>query len=97
LLDLALEFGIFKKVSTRIELPDGSKAFEKNINENPEKYFTKEVMDDLEKMVALHFKYGSSVERDSDGVSDGEGSTPRLLREQLDGEDKQPAPKSEPI
>jgi len=77
LLDLALEFGIFKKVSTRIELPDGSKAFEKTINENPDKYFTKEVMDELEKMVGLHFKYGSSVERDAD---EGETS-PRLLSE----------------
>ena len=95
LLDLALEFGIFKKVSTRIELPDGSKAFEKNINENPEKYFTKEVMDELEKMVALHFKYGSSVERDAD---DGDSTAPRLLSESgEDGNGKQPAPKGEPI
>jgi hypothetical protein len=97
LLDLALEFGIFKKVSTRIELPDGSKAFEKNINENPEKYFTKEVMDELEKMVGQHFKYGSALERDSDGLADAEGSTPRLLREQLDGEGGQSAPRGTPI
>jgi len=95
LLDLALEFGIFKKVSTRIELPDGSKAFEKNINENPEKYFTKEVMDELEKMVALHFKYGSSVERDAD---DGDTTSPRLLSESReDGNSNQLPAKSEPI
>ena len=42
LMELAIEAGIFKKVSTRIELPDGTKTFGKTINENPEKYYTKE-------------------------------------------------------
>ena len=41
LVDLALESGVFTKTSTRITLADGSTAFEKNIYENPEKYFTK--------------------------------------------------------
>jgi hypothetical protein len=75
---LALEFGIFKKVSTRVELPDGSKAFEKNINENPEKYFTKEVMDELEKKVGAHFKYGSSMPAETSEESAGE---PQVLQE----------------
>jgi len=44
LLDLALKYGIFKNVSTRIELPDGSKTFGKTINNNPEKYFTEDIM-----------------------------------------------------
>ena len=43
LLQLGEEAGIFKKVSTRYEMPDGSKVFGKNVNENPDKYFTKEV------------------------------------------------------
>jgi RecA/RadA recombinase len=59
LVELALAAGIFKKVSTRIELPDGTTAFEKNINENPEKYFTKEVMERLEVVVGKEFKYGT--------------------------------------
>jgi hypothetical protein len=59
LVDIAVKYDIFKKVSTRIELPDGEKVFEKNINENPEKYFTKEVMEKLEVAVAKEFKYGS--------------------------------------
>jgi len=66
LLDLALEFGIFKKVSTRVELPDGSKVFEKNINDNPEKYFTQDIMKQLEEKVGQHFKYGSSAVKESD-------------------------------
>lgn len=60
LVDVALETGIFKKVSTRIELPDGSTAFEKNINDNPEKYFTPEVLKSLEDAVAKEFKYGTA-------------------------------------
>jgi RecA/RadA recombinase len=60
LTDIALTHGIFKKVSTRIELPDGTTAFEKNINENPEKYFTAEVMKRLEEAVAKEFKYGTA-------------------------------------
>lgn len=60
LVEIAINHGIFKKVSTRIELPDGTTAFEKNINENPEKYFTDEVMKRLEEAVAKEFKYGGS-------------------------------------
>lgn len=60
LTEIALNHNIFKKVSTRIELPDGTTAFEKNINENPEKYFTDEVMKRLEEAVAKEFKYGGS-------------------------------------
>ena len=48
LLDLALKHGIFKQVSTRIELPDGSKQYSKTIQNEPEKYFTKEIMEQLE-------------------------------------------------
>ena len=40
LLDLAIKYGMFKQVSTRIELPDGTKQYAKTINNDPEKYFT---------------------------------------------------------
>jgi len=58
LLDLALECGVFKSVSTRIELPDGTKTFGKTINNDPEKYFTEEVMAQLEEAASKEFKYG---------------------------------------
>ena len=58
LVDIAIKHEIFKKVSTRIELPDGSKAFEKQIYKTPEKYFTDDVMQKLEKAVASDFMYG---------------------------------------
>ena len=58
LLDLALKYGMFKQVSTRIELPDGTKQYAKTINNEPEKYFTKDVMDLLGEASAKEFRYG---------------------------------------
>ena len=58
LLDMAEDAGIFKKVSTRYELPDGTKQFGKTINEEPEKYFTKEVLDKIDEYAKKQFTYG---------------------------------------
>jgi hypothetical protein len=58
LLDIAEKYGIIKKVSTRYELSNGVKVFGKNINEEPEKFFTEDVMKRLEEAVAKEFKYG---------------------------------------
>ena len=58
LLDLAEKYDIIKKVSTRFELPDGRKVFGKAINNNPEEYFTDEIMAQLEVAAAKEFKYG---------------------------------------
>ena len=62
LLELGEEAGVFKKVSTRYEMPDGSKVFGKNINEDPEKYFTKEVLDKIDETAKRKFQYGSDEE-----------------------------------
>ena len=62
LLDLALKYGIFKSVSTRVELPDGTKTFGKTINNNPEKFFTEEVMTQLDECASKEFKYGNAKE-----------------------------------
>jgi len=58
LLDLALKYGMFKQVSTRIELPDGSKQYAKTINNEPEKFFTQDIMDLLNEAASKEFKYG---------------------------------------
>ena len=58
LLSLAEEAGIFKKVSTRYELPDGSKMFGKQIVEEPEKYFTKDILEKLNEFAKKTFLYG---------------------------------------
>jgi RecA/RadA recombinase len=58
LLDLAEKCGVFKKVSTRFELPDGTKQFGKTILNNPETYFTEEVMEKINEAAGKEFLYG---------------------------------------
>ena len=75
MLELAEEAGIFKKVSTRFELPDGSKMFGKQIMQTPEKYFTEDIMNQIDKYCQEKFLYGTTknndgVVRDSEESSD---------------------------
>ena len=62
LLELGEEAGVFKKVSTRYELPDGTKVFGKSINTEPEKYFTKEVLGKIDEYTKQKFTYGTDEE-----------------------------------
>ena len=55
LLDLAEKYDIIKKVSTRYEMPDGTKVFGKTINQEPEKYFTEDIMTKLEEVAKKEF------------------------------------------
>ena len=72
LLELAVKYGIFKQASTRIELPDGTTQFGKTINNNPEKYFTKEVLDQLNEVARQEFLYGNAIRTDDTQESDSE-------------------------
>ena len=58
LLDLAEKCEIFKKVGTRYDVGDGTTQFGKTINENPEKYFTPEIMQALDEAAKKEFSYG---------------------------------------
>jgi RecA/RadA recombinase len=60
LLELAEKYEIFKKVSTRFELPDGSKQFGKTILNEPEKYFTGDIMHKIDLAAETEFKYGAN-------------------------------------
>ena len=60
LLELAEKYDIFKKVSTRYELPDGSKQFGKTILNDPETYFTEDIMKQLDDAASKEFKYARS-------------------------------------
>jgi RecA/RadA recombinase len=64
LLDLAEKYQVFKKVSTRYELPDGTKEFGKTIMNNPEKYFTEDVMAILDEAAKKEFMYGLSTDNE---------------------------------
>ena len=59
LLELAIKYGIFKQVSTRIELPDGKTQFGKTIINNPDEYFTEEIMKQLDEAAEKEFRYGN--------------------------------------
>jgi RecA/RadA recombinase len=70
LLDMALAFGVFQKSSTRVLLPNGKSEFGKTINNNPEKYFTPDVMEKLEKVANEYFRYGSNIDEGISEVDD---------------------------
>ena len=58
LLELGEKHGVFSKVSTRYELPDGSKVFGKQILQEPDKYFTEDIMKQLDTVASKEFLYG---------------------------------------
>ena len=70
LLDLALKHNIFKQVSTRIELPDGSKTFGKTINNDPTKYFTDDILKQLDDVCSREFKYGETENNNPETAQD---------------------------
>lgn len=70
LLDFAVEAGLIKKVSTRYELPDGTKVFEKAILAKPETVFTQELLEKLDEYMKPKFTYTSTVA--SEEVTDDE-------------------------
>lgn len=69
LLGLAEQFGIVKKVSTRYEFPTGEKAFESQIKKDPKKFFTQDILNQIDEGCKKEFLYGKSeviVENDDD-------------------------------
>jgi RecA/RadA recombinase len=68
LLDLAEKYGIVKKISNKYEFPDGTKAFESQVKKNPEKFFTKEILDAIDEGCQADFMYGKYNEEVEDGT-----------------------------
>lgn len=68
LLDMAERYGVIKKVSTRYEMPDGSKHFGKSIYQEPAKFFTKDILDAINEGVKKEFSYGESVDTSEEEV-----------------------------
>lgn len=59
-LDFMESQGKVKRISKKVELPGGASAFESVVYKNPEKYFTKEVLDAAEEAASGEFLYGSA-------------------------------------
>lgn len=68
LLPIAEKYGIVKKVGNKYEFTDGSKAFEKTIYKNPEKYFTKEILDQIDDVCKIEFLYGTGEQSEDDDL-----------------------------
>ena len=60
LLELGEIGGMWKNVAGRYEM-DGKKVYAKEILKNPEKYFTQEVLEQLDEISKDQFSYGSSI------------------------------------
>jgi hypothetical protein len=70
LLDMALAFNVFTKEGTRVKLPTGKTEFGKTINNTPEKFFTPEVMEELETHAQGYFKYGPNDKNRTDNTEE---------------------------
>lgn len=73
LVEVAIALGIWEKLSRKIQLPDGSSKFQSHIEKNPEKYFTSDVLDQIEEKVNTLFEYGSANINLTSSVDDGSG------------------------
>jgi RecA/RadA recombinase len=60
LLELGEIGGMWKNVAGRYEM-DGKKIYAKEILKNPDKYFTQEVLEQLDEIAKEQFSYGSSI------------------------------------
>jgi len=58
LLDMAEKAGVLEKGPKQWVMPDGTKVYEKTINNDPEKYFTKDILDRIETYVNAEYRYG---------------------------------------
>lgn len=72
LIPIAEKYGIFKKVSTRYEMPSGEKVFESVIEKNPEKYFTKEILDQIDECCQKEFLYNSGNKENTETLEESE-------------------------
>ena len=59
LLELGEKYGVFTKAGNRFQIGE-AKVYPKNIYENPEKYFTPEVMQALDECAKKEYSYGTS-------------------------------------
>lgn len=68
LVDLALDFGIFQKVGNKVKVNEETTLFESAINKNPEKIFTKDVLNSLNAKINENFIYRNKPISDDDGL-----------------------------
>lgn len=70
LLDLAIASGVWKKLSTKIEIDENTKVFASVIQKSPEKYYTQELLDKIDIWCKNNFRYGSNNVINLDNTDD---------------------------
>lgn len=64
LIDIGVKYGVFKKMTNKIQFPNGKSEFESRILKDPAKWFTDDVITALEDAAGKEFKYGQGEEDD---------------------------------
>ena len=70
LLPFAEKAGVFKRIGNRYEVGDGRKLYEKAIMDNPEEFFTQEVLEKINEVIHTEFSYGEAEETTEDLYSE---------------------------
>lgn len=73
LQDLAIESGTFKKDGTRLVMPDGGKIFEKELLAHPEKYYTDDVLKQIETYAKQRYCFSDGGGESLDELIGGDG------------------------
>lgn len=57
LVELAIESGVWSKIGNKVKYDGGKTTWQKSIDNNPEKYFTEDVLNAIDEYVQAKFKY----------------------------------------
>lgn len=72
LIDIGVKYGVFKKMTNKIQFPNGKSEFESRILKDPAKWFTDDVITALEDAAGKEFKYGQGEEPETEGSESAE-------------------------
>ena len=62
LIDIAVKHGVLEKSGNRVVMPDGTKVYESVVYKEPEKYFTDELLGQINEACEKEFSYGSDID-----------------------------------
>jgi len=66
ILDVAEAHDLVKRVGNKYSFPNGEVAFENAVYKNPEKYFTKELLDAIDEVTKKEYRYGTANAMDTE-------------------------------
>lgn len=70
LLDIALKYEIVKKKGNKIVFPDGSEGMVNNIYKNPQKFFTDDVLKQIDEACKKEFLFGNDKNKNWDEIKE---------------------------